>query len=71
MENSQAEISQPPWVQKSPLEEAMNELAKSQSEFANFQAQFMNETREILQIKLEQLKSSEIQVDQMDKILST
>ena len=50
MKNSQVEISQHPWVQKYPLEEAMNEFVKSQAEFANFQAQFMNKTREILQI---------------------
>ena len=50
MENSQAEISKPPQVKKSPMEEAMNELTESQAEFANFHTQFMNETREILQI---------------------
>ena len=36
MENSQAEKSQPLLDQKSRLEEAMNELAKSQAKSSNF-----------------------------------
>ena len=51
------------------IEEAMNELAKSQIEFFNSHAQFMNETGEILQIQSEQLKSLEMQVEQMAKII--
>ena len=47
----------------------MVEMAKSQIEFSNSQAHFINETRIILQIQLEQLKGFEMQVGQMDKIL--
>ena len=48
----------------------MNELATSQEEFTNFHAQFMNETKVIFQTQSEQLKSLDIQVGQMAKILS-
>ena len=46
----------------------MAELAKYQAKFANSQVQFMNETRETLQIQ-RQLERLEVQVGQMDKIL--
>ena len=41
---------QPPHEKMTNLEEVMIKLAKSHVEFANSQAQFTNETREILQI---------------------
>ena len=48
----------------------MSELVTSQAEFTNFHAQFMNETRAIFQTHSKYLKSLEIQVRQMAKILS-
>ena len=47
----------------------MVEMAQSQVQFSNSQAKFMNETREILQIRSDQLKSLEVKVGQLVKIL--
>ena len=47
----------------------MVELAKYQVEFSNSEAQFINETRETLQIQSAQLERLEVQVGQMTRIL--
>ena len=47
----------------------MVELAKSQVDFADSQAQFMNEIRVTLQIQSSQFERLEVQVGQMAKIL--
>ena len=52
------------------LEEAIAEMARSQVEFADSLAQFIYKTREHLEIQSTQLKSLEVQVGQMVKILS-
>ena len=52
------------------LEEAMTEMAKSQVELSKSQAQFMNETKVILQIQSNKLKSLEMQIGQMAKVIS-
>ena len=70
LENSMAEMRNlQDQMDTSCLEEAMVEMAMSQIEFSNSQAQFMNETRTILQIQSKQLKGLEMQVGQMAKIL--
>ena len=63
------DIPQPPQAKELSLERTMAELTKYQVEFANSQAQFMNETRATLQIQLTQFESLEVQVGQMTKIL--
>ena len=51
------------------LEEVMSELVNSQSEFAKYQTQFMEEIRATFQIIAAQLKSLEMQVGKMTRIL--
>ena len=56
-------------MKESNLERAMAKLAKSQVEFSNSQARFMNEKRATLQIQSAQLERLEVQVGSMAKIL--
>ena len=60
---------QPPQAKESNLDRAMTGLAMYQVEFANSQAQFMNETRATLQTQSAQLERLEVQVRQMAKRL--
>ena len=63
------DIPQPPQAGEFNLKREMAKLATYQAEFANSQAQFINETKATLQIQSAQLERLGVQVGQMTMIL--